>query len=78
MKKRWLVIGCYIPQGIAAETNHIVMAFIHFLNDVYPILVRNLNVYLSQTEGRESDKDFILVLVVESLKDMAVHFRPWW
>ena len=50
---------------------------VYFPNDVYPILIRDLNVYLSQPEGGERDKDLIVMLVVESLKYISDQFRPW-
>ena len=54
------------------------MALIRCLNYVYPILIRDLNVYLSQPKGRERDKELVVMLVLERLKDMAYHFRPCW
>ena len=45
---------------------------------MYPILIIDLNVYLSQPEGGERDKDLIVMLMVENLKYIANHFRPWW
>ena len=40
------------------------------------LLVRDLNVYLSQPEGGERDKDLIVMLVVENLKYVVNQFRP--
>ena len=66
-QKMWLVVGCYVLPGSAAETEHIAKALCHCPDGLEPILVGDLNVNLSQTEGRESKKYLTVIMVVEEI-----------
>ena len=66
-RKRWLIVRCYVLPGSAAETEHIAKALCHCPDGLEPILVGDLNIKLSQTEGRESDKDLTVIMVVEEI-----------
>ena len=46
------------------------MALRHCPNGMDPILVGDLNIYLSQTEGTEHGKYIVEMIVLESLKDI--------
>ena len=67
-QKRWLIFGCYVLPGSAAETEHIAKALCHCPDGLEQILVGDINVNLSQTEGRESDKDLTVIMVVEEIE----------
>ena len=58
------------------KTEHISTALSHFPGGVDSILVGDINVVLSQTEGRYSDKDIAAIFASEGLEDMAAQFRP--
>ena len=53
-RKMWFIVRCYVLPGSEAETEHIAKALCHCLDSLEPILVGDINVNLSQTEGRES------------------------
>ena len=66
-RKRWLIFRCYVPPGSAADNYHIAKVLCHCPDGLEPILVGDLHVNLSQTEGSESDKDLTVILVVEKM-----------
>ena len=66
-RKRCLIVRCYVLPGSAAETEHIAKALCHYPDGLERILVGDINVNLSQTEGRESDKDLTVIMVVEEI-----------
>ena len=68
-RKSWFIVRCYVLPGSAAETYHIAKALCHCPDGLEPILVEDLNVNLPQTEGRESDKDLTVIMVVEDTYD---------
>ena len=66
-RKRWLIVGCYVLPGSAADTDHIAKALCHYPDGLEPILVGDLNVNLSQPEGRERKKYLAVIMVVEEI-----------
>ena len=58
------------------KTEHISAALSHFPGGVDSILVGDINVDISQTEGGYSDKDIAEIFAPEDLEDMAAQFRP--
>ena len=67
-RKRWFIDGCYILPGSVAETEHITKALCHCPDGLELILVGDLNVNLSQPEGRESKKYLAIIMVVEEIE----------
>ena len=67
-RKRWFVAGCYIPPGSVSETEHITKAICHCTDGLELILVGDTNFNLSQPEGIDIDKYFMVILVVEEMK----------
>ena len=51
---------------------------VHCPDDVYPILVRGINVNLDQLEGRYFNEDLVAVMSVKVLEGMDTHFRQRW
>ena len=66
-RNRWLIVGCYVLPGSAAETEHISNALCHCPDGLEPILVGDININLSQPVCSESDKDLTVILVVEKM-----------
>ena len=66
-RKRWLIFRCYVPPGSAADNYHIAKALFHCPGGLEPILVGDLNVNLSQPEGRESKTYLAVIMVVEEI-----------
>ena len=67
-RKRWFIVGCYVPPDSAADTDHIAKALCHCPDSLEPILVEDLNVNLSQPEGRESKNYLAVIMVVEEIE----------
>ena len=67
-RKRWFFAGCYIPPGSVVETEYITKALYHCTDGLELILVGDLNFNLSQPEGIDIDKYFMVILVVEEIK----------
>ena len=66
-RKRWIIVRCCVLPGSVVETEHIAKALCHCPDGLEPILVGDINVNLSQPEGRESDKDLTVIMVVEEI-----------
>ena len=67
-QKRSLIVRCSILPGSAAETYHIAKALCHCPDVLELILVGDINVNLSQPEGRESKKYLAAIMVVEEIE----------
>ena len=67
-RKRWFIVRCYVLPGSVADTEHIAKALFHCPGGLEPILVGDLNVNLSQPEGRERDKELMVIMVVEEME----------
>ena len=67
-RKRWFIVRWYVLPCSAAENYHITKALWYCPDGLELILVGNLNVNLSQTEGRESDKYLTVIMVVEEIE----------
>ena len=63
--KQWFLVGCYISLGGAADTDHITKELCHFPDGLGKILVGDTNVKISQSEGKESNEDLAVMMVVE-------------
>ena len=73
-RKLWLIVGFYAPLGRAADIKHITMVPVHCPDCVYPILVWDINVNLSKTEGTNRGEDLVAIIEVRGLEDMVTHF----
>ena len=58
------------------DTNHTTMALCYYQDGVDPILVGDINVDLSQPEGRWRAEELTSMIAVEGLEYMVTYFRP--
>ena len=72
-RRRWHVVGSYVPPESLAELDHAVKAFTQCPEGVETLWIGDLNADLVFPE-RERDGEIAAVAAAEGLEDVAVHF----
>lgn len=73
-KRRWCVVGCYIPPTCTTTIEHVTQAIAQCPAKAELVVAGDLNVDLTDPEGSERDETIAAAIADEGLEDMSLHF----